>query len=378
MEKTENYRVFLFLVGCILGLDLTAAPLPGDLNGDSVRNVVDLQLLVNHVLHASAYRGEADLNRDGKVDTLDIQAEASWILNPSAAPQNAGWIDLGRLLEPEDFGQPRGTIIGDPTGVLLADGRIRLFIYVDRQGVWRAISRDSQGTSFRVEGPCRLIPDAGTNRQGTPWGMPRVVPLSDGLRMFYMQDNGIASAVSDDHVTWIQEPGLRITPGQAGIAATTTGSLVRLAGGGYRMYFSQLRHTPADPATVMKSAVSADMLHWTMDPGVRIGPGAPFLDQNATDPFAFGNPDGTVTVWYLVQTAAGSAFQGPGGLYASTSADGLTFSASALTGIPGGNPNVIARADGARLMFLSASDPQRGPGIRAVLLRGDGGAAARQ
>ncbi|MEO5761061.1 MAG: hypothetical protein ABIR28_02005 [Vicinamibacteria bacterium] len=136
-----------------------------------------------------------------------------------------------------------------------------------------------------------------------------------------------------------------------------------------RMYFSELRDNPQGPATRMKSAVSNDQIQWTMDAGVRIGPGAPFLDQNATDPFAMANADGSVTAWYFVQVASGSTFQGSGGLYAATSIDGLEFRTSALTGIPGGNPNVIARADGVRMMYLSASDPVNGPGIRAIQLR---------
>jgi hypothetical protein len=282
---------------------------------------------------------------------------------------SSGWDDLGRVLVPTDFGRPSGSIIGDPTGVLLPDGRIRLFVYVDGQGVWRAVSSDSEGTSFRVEGPCTLIPDTATNTMGTPWGEPRVIGIPGALRMFYMQDRGIASATSTDHITWRQESGLRITATQAGLRGTTTGSVVPLIGGGYRMYFSELRDTPADPATVMKSATSPDQLRWTVDPGVRIGPGAPYLDQNATDPFVMANADGSVTAWYFVQIASGSAFQGANGLYASTSSDGLEFRTSTLTGIPGGNPNVIVRADGARIMYLSSSDSSGGPGIRAVRLR---------
>lgn len=287
----------------------------------------------------------------------------------TATPSSTtGFVDLGRVLTATDFGRPSGSVIGDPTGVLLPDGRIRLFVHVDGQGVWRAVSTDTEGTAFRVEGPCALIPDAATNAMGTPWGEPRVVVIAGGLRMFYMQDNGIASATSVDHVTWRQEPGLRITPAQAFVRATTTGSVVPMAGGGYRMYFSALRDTPSDPATPMKSATSPDQLAWTMDPGVRIGPGAPFLDQNATDPFALNNPDGSVTAWYFVQPASGSAFQGTSGLYAATSTDGLEFRTSTITGIPGGNPNVIVRADGVRMMYLSSTDGG-GPGVRAVRLR---------
>ena len=288
---------------------------------------------------------------------------------PTATPiSGSGFVDLGRVLTPADFGRPSGAIIGDPTGVLLPDGRIRLFVYVEGQGVWRAVSTDSEGTAFRVEGACMLVPDAATNTMGTPWGEPRVVAIPGGLRMFYMQDRGIASATSTDHVIWRQESGLRITASQAGVRATTTGSVVALAGGGYRMYFSELRDNPSNPATAMKSATSPDQLAWTMDPGVRVGPGAPFLDQNATDPFAMNNADGTVTTWYFVQVASGSAFQGTPGLYAATSTDGLEFRTSMLTGIPGGNPNVIVRADGVRMMYLSSTDGG-GAGVRAVRLR---------
>lgn len=288
---------------------------------------------------------------------------------PNPAPASgATWIDFGRVLTATDFGRPSGSIIGDPTGVLLPDGRIRLFVYVEGLGVWRAVSTDAEGIAFRVEGPCTLIPDTATNTMGTPWGEPRVTPIPGGLRMFYMQDGGIASATSADHVTWRQEPGLRITAAQAGVRATTTSSVVALAGGGYRMYFSELRDNPQTPATPMKSATSPDMLRWTMDPGVRIGPGAPFLDQNATDPFAMTSADGSVTAWYFVQPASGSSFAGSAGLYAATSADGLEFRTSTLTGIPGGNPNVIVRADGVMMMYLSSSDGG-GPGIRAVRLK---------
>lgn len=302
---------------------------------------------------------------------LPVLAAILGCLSPLPAaepPPNRGWTDLGRVLEPADFGQPPRTIIGDPTGVVLPDGRIALFVYVDRQGVWRAVSRDPTGTAYEKAEKCLLQPHEPTNQRATPWGMPRVVAIRGGYRMFYMQDGGIASAVSQDQIRWKQEARLRITPQEAGVPATTTGSITALPQGGYRMYFSSLRHSPADPATVMKSATSRDMLRWTMDPGVRIGPGAPFLDQNATDPFVFMEADGSVTAWYFVQPAAGSSFQGRPGLYAARSADGLTFRESAHTGIPGGNPNLIVRSDGVRLLFLSAADPRSGPGIRLVRL----------
>lgn len=291
------------------------------------------------------------------------------VASPPAQLNAVTWTDRGRLLSAIDFGQPAGSIVGDPTGVLLADGRIRLFVFVDGRGVWRAISTDTTGTAFRVEGPCTLIPHTPTNTRGTPWGEPRVVVTPSGLRMFYMQDGGIASATSTDHVVWRQEPGLRITAAQAGMRATTTGSLVSLADGRFRLFFSELRSTPADSATRMRSATSSDQLTWTMDPGVRIGPGALRLDENATDPFAYGNADGSVTAWYLAQPAPGSNFQGQTGIYSATATDGLTFATSSRTTLPGGNPNVIVRRDGTPLMFLSANDPTTGPSVRLAIGR---------
>ena len=96
----------------------------------------------------------------------------------STPPPSNAWTDLGRILGPTDFGQPSGSIIGDPTGVVLPDGRIRLFVFVDGKGVWRALSTDASGTAFRVEGPCTLIPHVATNTMGTPWGEPRARPSS--------------------------------------------------------------------------------------------------------------------------------------------------------------------------------------------------------
>jgi hypothetical protein len=48
---------------------------------------------------------------------------------------------------------------------------------------------------------------------------------------------------------------------------------------------------------------------------------------------------------------------------------GVRIGPGAPAGIPGGNPNVIVRADGVRMIYLSSTDPSTGQGIHPVRLR---------
>ena len=44
----------------------------GDINGDSVVNVVDIVLLVNYIINGDEYNEQADLNGDGIMNVIDI------------------------------------------------------------------------------------------------------------------------------------------------------------------------------------------------------------------------------------------------------------------------------------------------------------------
>ncbi len=111
----------------------------------------------------------------------------------------------------------------------------------------------------------------------------RIFRLPDGrYRMYYSTGLnspavGIGSAISTDALTFVEEPGLRIAVEDAGVAprpALSPGDIVATKDGRYRMYFSSFAFRPRDPEAeveVVKSAVSTDLLTWTVEPGDRIG-----------------------------------------------------------------------------------------------------------
>ena len=57
-----------------------------DLNGDSIVNVLDLQLMINVILGIQVLLGKGDLNADGKVDVLDLQILGNVILGLRTCP----------------------------------------------------------------------------------------------------------------------------------------------------------------------------------------------------------------------------------------------------------------------------------------------------
>ncbi len=263
---------------------------------------------------------------------------------------------VGPLLGPSDFGVAAGQPVADATAALLADGRVRLYMHAQNRGIVSAISVTTDGASFAAEAGTRL-PDGS--------GMPRVVANpSGGWRLYFSSGGGIRSAVSTDGLTFTIENGFRVTQQAAGFSGTTVSAtsgptVIRLADGRYRMYFSDLPR-PGDPpgGHRIKSAVSSDQLTWTVEPGIRIGPGAPVLAGSAEHPFALANPDGSMTLYYGKFTGGGGT--SPEGLYHSTSADGLTFEQDTYDVFFGNDPDVLRLSDGTLVLYYGQFDPQVG------------------
>lgn len=275
---------------------------------------------------------------------------------PPSGPAGACTI-VGPLLGPTDFAVPAGQVLADASAVRLEDGRVRLYMFAQGRGIVSAISLTAEGVSF--------VPEAGT-RMPDGSGMPRVVARpGGGWRIFYTSGGGIRSAGSADGLTFTVEAGVRITAEAAGFGNTTAGAtsgatLTRLTDGRYRMYFSDLPR-PGDPpgGHRVKSALSTDQLTWTVEAGVRLGPGASALTESAEHPFALANPDGSVTLYY-------GKFSGPGsaqaeGLYESTLTDGLTFAQETYDVFFGNDPDALRLADGTLvLLYYGGFDPQIG------------------
>jgi hypothetical protein len=252
---------------------------------------------------------------------------------PAAAQDLTSWTEEGMRL----------TDGVDSTPLLLPDGRIRLYFganSVNGGGIASATSTD--GLNFTL--------DAGLRRPFSIYNggyglVTRFVPVpGGGVRMFYSTGNGgggIASAISTDGLTFTDEPGFRIAWSDLGATnGTDGGTVVTLPDGTYRMYIG-VTGPPNTLATgYIRSATSPDMINWTIEPGIRIGPGST-LSGGANHPFAIADGNGAVTVFYwddLFQISGKSIT----GIKYATSADGVNFSTETITNLNSGTPNCQA------------------------------------
>jgi hypothetical protein len=220
--------------------------------------------------------------------------------------------------------------MADTTSLLLNDGRWRMFLFAG-SGYGSAISSD--GLTFTME-PGNRLPNG--------FGHSRVMRLTDGrVRMFSISQDGISSLISTDEGMTFTLEGQSVSAGQAGLSALSGPGIARTADGRWRMYFSELDRPGAAVVPLpMKSAWSTDLTVWTMDPGVRIGPGAT-LSGSAAHPAAFTNSNGSVTVLYFRNADLR--------LYSATSTDGLTFTTETAILNQAADPDVVTLPGGGGL-----------------------------
>ena len=158
--------------------------------------------------------------------------------------------------------------------------------------------------------------------------------MDDGrVRLFVSGGGGISSLTSaDDGMTFTLDPGLRIRAADVGVTSFVGASVVKMKTGGWRMYFSDMNPSSVNPTTGfitlgvdrVFSAFSTDLLTWTIDPGLRAGPGSAIANAlSATHPASIANDDGSVTLIYFRNVTRG--------FYASTSTDGLNFTREVAT-----------------------------------------------
>lgn len=245
------------------------------------------------------------------------------------------WVFDGTLLSNSDFGGAAGAL-ADCSVIQLNDGRFRMFIGGfpnSPGGVGSAISTD--GLKFTMEAGVRLPTPLLIGGVSSSFIKPVAIRMDAGrIRLFASANGGAPDGIysftsTDDGITFTPDAGVRITLAASGLGQVGVGSLVKVKGGGWRMYLNDnppgttvgtaivLGH----PKTV--SAFSTDLTTWTMDPGVRIGTGAT-LSGDAQSAGAVLNADGSTTILYFRASNATS--------YQSTSADGLSFTTEAFTG----------------------------------------------
>ena len=257
----------------------------------------------------------------------------------------------GVFLEPPAFGVVIGEPLADPTTAVLDDGRIRLYAYAQGIGIVSAVS--DNGLTFTEEPGVRI--------RGIEAGQPRVWRLPDGRwRLYVSKMMEIASFTSEDGLIFTKDSGNRLTAEAAGLPAISSPAIVEVESGRWRMYYSTLAIPGAGPGGKRSgSATSTDLLTWTVDPGWRLGEGAPYLTDSAEHPFPVLDEDGTVSLFYgKFRASPGGA---PDGLYRAISADGLTFTEEAYTGLYFGNdPEVLRLPTGNRIVYYGDFDPAIG------------------
>ena len=300
---------------------------------------------------------------------------------PSCADVQYTFSDLGLALSAQDAGQPDSMApVANPSVLLLADGRVRLFFTNAGAGIGSAIS--DEGLSFTYESIRISGPEA--RNQGAQLGPLRVFRLPDGrVRLFVgSSQSGVHSFISaDEGETFTLEPDERITQAAAEMPAIQKLSIIPLPDGRWRSYFGPApQHGPkgdtqgaqpsGPPDHWLRSAVSSDLFEWTVEPNTLIGLGAPYLTASAREVFPLLRDDGCVTLFYQLnkpRDAGITNFTGVTVVGYATATDGLTFTKQFVLineRDPAG-PDILRLRDGSYLMYHDSTEAESyGHGIR--------------
>ena len=264
-----------------------------------------------------------------------------------------------KALTPDMFSVNVGLPVADVSVILLANGKLRAYVFAQNKGIEIAESVDN-GKSFT------RIGNAFGGDKGN--GQPRAVVLSDGrYRLYTTSSGGINCSISSDGLTFTLEKTNCLSASDYSEASGLTGpGVVQLSTGKWKAYFSGLPKAGTGPDPwKMYSASSDDGVNWTRDAGVRIGVGSPSNKRSAEHPTAIRHSDNSITIFYFDNGAdpegTGKIFTNGNGLHYSHSSDGLTFSEekwfdmakidSRLSGTEMNDPDVVLDKDGNILLF---------------------------
>ena len=141
-------------------------------------------------------------------------------------------------------------------------------------------------------------------------GSPRCLPLEDGRWRLYCHEypdhptgtgldtgNHVISAISADGLDFTREPGVRIeqeSPLEA--YAVYAVEVLRLGDGRYRMYYAGWSSEPVEGRIF--SAESADGLNWQKDEGICLDIGGVHQGQKVSEPCVVRLPDGRCRMFY--------------------------------------------------------------------------------
>lgn len=94
MKKIKCFSAILFLVMCLMPLDVVADNTGGDVNNDGEVNIADVNTVIDYIL-GDRSRQSIDINNDGEVNIADVNAIIGIILNGTSVSEEHDYVDLG-------------------------------------------------------------------------------------------------------------------------------------------------------------------------------------------------------------------------------------------------------------------------------------------
>jgi predicted GH43/DUF377 family glycosyl hydrolase len=222
-----------------------------------------------------------------------------WVKEASARIDNSASVTARRALCPDV--------------ILLPDGKWRMYFEAWPQTGESVIASalSSDGLNFTLE------PGARFATSGIQHGAPRCLPLPDGRWRLYFHHypqpmqiglsagNHIVSAISEDGLNFILEPGVRVAQTHPvwETYAVYAPEVLRLANGTYRMYYGAWNNDKNRGRIF--AAHSADGLLWHKADGVIIDCGGERDFVFSSEPCLMQLPDGRFRILYEACDAAG-------------------------------------------------------------------------
>ena len=187
----------------------------------------------------------------------------------------------------------------------------------------------------------------------TGGSVPFVYKLGDGrVRLYYCENSGILSAISNDGLTFAKEQGVRISPGTGFELQVCDPTMVDLLGGKMRMYYKGADSQSGGPGQSIHkiySAISSDGLTFQKE-GLRIDSETSGDNGWASVPDAVVLSDGRVRLYYV--TAANMEH----GIGSSISSDGLNFVKESGMRVPNLVDPSLIKIDDKYLLFAASID----------------------
>ncbi len=280
-----------------------------------------------------------------------------------------GWVDHGIVLRARDVGLTAvGVGWGDPTAIVLADGRIRLYVLAERHGIRSLISSD--GLHFELEKGARI---------GQPVSHPEISKdPRGGYRLFYGSEGQSKSAISRDGLNFTVELGSRFSASMINAHTISPISYYDTKQGYVRGYVSDLPDSGSGPEMrAVYSLRSEDLIDWELEElviGGRRGMGVKpvpinreseaSLSMSAEAPSVYDRGDGTADIYFCFNMLS-PELGGPTGIFRTTVDSSGHYSKPKLI-VSGCDPNVIRRKDGRFVMYYGDYDSAEGGYVLAI------------